>query len=186
MTDSCPSSTPAALLPPWLKSIEIGRVHDHVDAVGLSLDLARRNVEERTGGPFGAVVYAPSSGDILGIGLNLVETSGLAVWHAEVVAITNAQRKLGKEAWNVGHFALACSCQPCLMCLGVAHWSRIKEIYCSATSGDAEAIGFDEGPSIEPAVIGLRRRGVVIERGVRRDEGREVLRLYSRMGGTIY
>src|SRR5512134_2538914 len=57
--------------------------------------LARHNVEQRTGGPFGAAVF-DSDGRLVAPGVNIVLTSNCSVLHAEIVAITLAQKILGR------------------------------------------------------------------------------------------
>lgn len=62
------------------------------------IDLARGNVEHGTGGPFACAIVS-ESGDILGIGVNLVEHAKCCVFHAEIVAIINASEH--RDDWNL-------------------------------------------------------------------------------------
>ena len=59
------------------------------------IELARVNVERRTGGPFGAAVFEAGSGRIVGVGVNCVEASNCSIAHAEMLAIAMAQQAVG-------------------------------------------------------------------------------------------
>lgn len=104
-----------------------------------SIELARRSAGDG-GGPFGAVVV--KQGLILAEGTNLVTSTADPTAHAEVVAI----RKACLETSD--HRLLGCtiyaSCEPCPMCLGAIHWSRIDRIVFAATRHDAADAGFDD------------------------------------------
>jgi tRNA(Arg) A34 adenosine deaminase TadA len=82
--------------------------------------------------------------------------------------------------------ALVTSCEPCCQCFGALVWSGVTELVCGALTGDAEAVGFDEGPKPDNWPETLKRRGIGVRLGVCRDEAREVLNEYERRGGTIY
>jgi hypothetical protein len=60
--------------PPWVSSAvewERGYCSDE-EKMRLAIDLSRRNVEERTGGPFGAAVFEIGSGRPVAVGVNSV------------------------------------------------------------------------------------------------------------------
>ena len=175
-----------SITPPWLDAFAIAKALSPEAAVDLSLDLAEKNVETGSGGPFGAVVFDLASGEVVGVGVNRVEETGVSLWHAETVAIHNAQAKIGREEWEKRRFALACSCQPCILCLGAAHWARISEVHFAASREDAEAIGFDEGPGVDAILAGLRERGVKIVQHPDNLRGRDILQRYAAKGGRIY
>ena len=63
-------------LPQWLRQFAIDRQvrFDTREArMQFVIDLARRNIEHKTGGPFGAAVFEAGSGRLLAPGVNLVE-----------------------------------------------------------------------------------------------------------------
>jgi tRNA(Arg) A34 adenosine deaminase TadA len=66
----------------------------------LTIALASENVRCQTGGPFGAIVVDQGSGNLLGAGVNRVTGLGLSLAHAEMFALSLAQRRLGD--WNLG------------------------------------------------------------------------------------
>lgn len=151
------------------------------DCLRLSITLARENVA-RLLGPFGAVVRADASGEVLAVGVNLALPTGNPVLHAETVALSLANRRLAEP----GGVTLFCSCEPCIMCLGAAHWSEVRRVVWSALKEDAEAAGFSEGAGTDQLKAQMAARGVKLEPGVMRAEGVEVLRAYVASGGAIY
>lgn len=155
----------------------------------LAIALARKNVESRTGGPFGAAVFERSSGKLVAGGVNLVLPMKNSMLHAEVVAIILAENRL--QSFSLGsesgaEHELVTSCEPCAMCLGAIHWSGVSSVVTGATKQDAEATRFEEGPVFPESYEYLERRGVTISREVLREEARAVLRLYATMSGEIY
>ena len=153
----------------------------------LAIALSEENVQQETGGPFGAVVVNEETGELVSVGINLVTTAGLSVAHAEMVALSLAQSSAGE--WNLSHFGplqLVTTCEPCAMCFGAVPWSGVKSLVCGAQKKDAEAAGFDEGDKPDHWVRSLQRRGIVVQCGVLRAEAALVLERYKDDGGTIY
>jgi guanine deaminase len=105
-----------------------------------ALRLARENVEQAAGGPFGAVVV--KDGRIVGRGSNRVTTTLDPTAHAEIVAIREACQGLGTFVLAGCH--LYTSCEPCPMCLSAAYWARIERLFYAGTRADAAAAGFDD------------------------------------------
>jgi tRNA(Arg) A34 adenosine deaminase TadA len=153
----------------------------------LAVGLSRESIQQKTGGPFGAVVVNEESGELVSVGINLVTSAGLSIAHAEMVALSLAQRKVG--AWNLSHsgpLQLVTSCEPCSMCYGALPWSGIKSLICGAKKKDAESAGFDEGDKPDQWVRSLQRRDIVVQCGVLRAEAASVLKQYGDSGGPIY
>jgi tRNA(Arg) A34 adenosine deaminase TadA len=155
----------------------------------LAIALARKNVESRTGGPFGAAIFECSSGRLVAGGVNLVLPMKNSMLHAEVVAIILAEHRL--QSFTLGiesgtAHELVTSCEPCAMCLGAIHWSGVSSVVTGATKQDAEETRFEEGPVFPESYQYLEQRGVTITREVLREEARAVLRLYATMSGEIY
>jgi tRNA(Arg) A34 adenosine deaminase TadA len=178
-------------LPKWADGVvgPAGRTFDTIQSrMALAINLARRNIEQRTGGPFGAAVFETSSGRLVSVGVNLVESSNCSIAHAEIVAITLAQRTIGSFdlGKDRGVYELVTSTEPCAMCLGAIPWSGLRRVVCGARGKDACQIGFDEGAKPHNWIASLRRRGVEVVRDVLRRQARSVLRDYLRSGGLIY
>lgn len=154
--------------------------------MALAIALAETNVKARTGGPFGACIFS-EGGDLIAPGMNLVTSAQNSCAHAEMVAISLAQRALGNfDLAAVGRFELVTSTEPCAMCLGAIPWSGVVRVVCGATGADAEAVGFDEGAKPEDWVGSLEARGIRVVTGMARAAAREVLNSYLRQGGPIY
>ena len=103
-------------------------------------ELARENIANGTGGPFGAIIV--KDGKIIAEGANHVTTQNDPTAHAEVVAIRNACKTLG--SFQLDGCEIYTSCEPCPMCLGAIYWARPERVYYSSTKKDAKDIGFDD------------------------------------------
>jgi guanine deaminase len=102
--------------------------------------LALENVQNTTGGPFGAVIV--QNGIIIARGRNQVTSSHDPTAHAEVVAIRAAAQLL--QTFDLSGCEIYTSCEPCPMCLGAIYWARLERVYYGCTQADAAAIGFDD------------------------------------------
>jgi tRNA(Arg) A34 adenosine deaminase TadA len=157
--------------------------------MGLAIDVARWNVVEGSGGPFGAAVFERDSGRLVAVGMNLVVPLGNSALHAEMVAFMMAQARRNTytlAAEGLPDHELATSCEPCAMCLGATLWSGVRRLICGATRDDALQLAFDEGPVFAESYDYLAARGIEVRRGVRRDEAAAVLALYRERSGVIY
>jgi len=158
------------------------------DRVRLAINLARENVERRTGGPFGAAVFEIASGRPIAVGVNRVEAGRCSSAHAEIVALSLAQAAARTHdlATVPGGCELVTSVEPCAMCLGAIPWSGVRAVVCGATDADARAIGFDEGAKPADWRGELTRRGIEVATGLRAAESAAALRSYLEAGGSIY
>jgi guanine deaminase len=105
-----------------------------------ALALARKNAASALGGPFGAIVVF--DGKIVGEGRNQVTTDNDPTAHAEVVAIRDAAKRLGR--FDLKGCVIYTSCEPCPMCLAAAYWARVDKVAYAATQHEAAAAGFDD------------------------------------------
>lgn len=162
---------------------------DVKEKMELVIALARANIENKTGGPFGAAIFDMETNRLISVGMNLVETANCSVLHAEVVAIILAQKSLGNYdlgAKSLPQCELVTSVEPCAMCLGAIPWSGIKRVVCGARDEDARAIGFDEGDKPAGWIKSLEKRGIMVDRDVCRKDAARILADYQRLGGLIY
>jgi tRNA(Arg) A34 adenosine deaminase TadA len=176
-------------LPAWVhEEIEQERVYsDAGSRIALAIDLSRRNVQHRTGGPFGAAVFS-RDGRLLGVGVNRVVPTSCSAAHAEVLALATAQQRTQSYRLNAGgsRITLAASSQPCAMCFGALMWAGIDELLVGASSEDVQTLArFDEGPLPADWVGELERRGIAVQQGLMRDHARDVLREYGE-SGVVY
>src|SRR5688572_8432793 len=56
------------------------------DRMRVALAIARLNVEQKTGGPFGAAVFEAETGRLISIGMNQVIALSSTLFHAEMMA----------------------------------------------------------------------------------------------------
>jgi tRNA(Arg) A34 adenosine deaminase TadA len=152
------------------------------DRMRFAIDLSRRNVDARTGGPFGAAVFERNTGRLVGAGVNRVVPLRRSAAHAEILAIAEAE---ADELFEPSACELVSSAQPCLMCAGAAFWAGVSRVVYAARRADVELLaGFDEGP-IPP---GLETRGIEVceaDEELRR-LACAVLARYRAEGGQIY
>ena len=152
--------------------------------VALAVELSRRNVAERTGGPFGAAVF-DAEDRLVAVGVNRVVDQHSSAAHAEIMAYTLAQQRLGRFRLNAdgGRYALASSSQPCCQCYGATVWAGIDELLIGARGEDVEELTeFDEGPLPADWLGELTRRGIAVRRDILRDRARQVLADYGEHG----
>jgi len=179
-------------MPAWLSTVA-ARLPDRLETVEsrmeVAITLARQNLIEDSGGPFGALVVARDSGRVMALAVNRVEPASCSSAHAEVMALSLAQQQYA--VWNLadaglGPVELVSSCEPCAMCLGAIPWSGVVSVVCGASKEDAQAAGFDEGDRPRAWVDHLAARGIAVTLGVRRQQAAAVLDRYRRSGRTIY
>lgn len=183
-------------LPAWVHdAFDTGRAYaTDEDKVALAVELSRRNVEARTGGPFGAAVFGP--GDrLLSIGVNRVLPQACSLAHAETMALMLAQQRAQRSRLNfdessgsaLGPFVLATSAQPCCQCYGAVFWAGVDRLLIGARSEDVMSLTeFDEGPLPADWIGELERRGILVTRDLLREPACDVLRAYGEQGGTFY
>jgi len=151
--------------------------------------LSQLNIEQGTGGPFGAGVFRADTHQLVAPGVNLVLSSRSSLAHAEIVAIMMAQEALGVH--DLGEDGqpphdLVTSCEPCTMCLGAICWSGVRHLTCGARGSDAEAIGFDEGPKPFNWTTALEQRGITVTLDLEHSKALQVLQNYVEQGGMVY
>jgi len=178
-------------MPAWIQAF-VGDVAHITDVEGRAqfvIEASKKNVTEKTGGPFAAAVFESDTGKLVSLGVNLVTNQGLSLLHAEIVAIALAQAKLG--TYDLGHddmpkHEIVSSTEPCAMCFGAIPWSGVKRVVTSATDADARSIGFDEGPKVDNWCGVLEERGINVITEVHRAEAIKTLQSYFETGGEIY
>jgi tRNA(Arg) A34 adenosine deaminase TadA len=160
------------------------------DRVRLTNRLAARNHKEGNGGPFAALVVDHSTGELISLGVNVVLSSGLSSVHAEVMALSLAQARLG--AWDLGsagsrELELVVNWRPCTMCYGALIWSGVKHLLIAGDGPECEELtGFDEGPMPTDWRAELQGRGISVTSGVLRDDAIAVFSEYGRSGAIVY
>ena len=155
----------------------------------LAIAVSRANVENTTGGPFGAAIFEARSGRLIAIGMNSVVRLNNCTLHGEMMAFMMAQQRVGSYTLNGPNMPaheLYTSCEPCAMCLGATLWSGVQRVVYGAAREDASLLNFEEGPVFPESYHYLEERGIRIDRNVLREEARVVLELYRARSGKIY
>lgn len=176
-------------LPLWIEAYIEGYqqtldIHQRMQFV---IAAANKNIVEATGGPFAAAIFTAATGELVALGVNLVVEQGLSMLHAEMVAISLAERKLGQ--FNlVQHneaYELYSSAEPCAMCLGAIEWAGVNKLVCAATDSDVRAIGFDEGLKPDGWQEKFIESGIEVVTAIENDASNAVLQAYKK-SGLIY
>jgi tRNA(Arg) A34 adenosine deaminase TadA len=180
-------------LPSWAVT-ELNALPAHMatldERMAAVLRFARLNFQHQTGGPFAAGVFERDSGRLVVIGVNRVMAANCSSAHAEVMAISLAQRRLG--VYDLGGpglpaHQLVVNWRPCAMCYGAVLWSGVRSLVIAGDGPELEAItGFDEGP-VPPDWRGeLAKRGIELVEDVLRDAALEVYRQFTASQQFVY
>jgi len=192
--DAAPASTFTASLPPWLIEelpalAEAPPPATAEERVRLVNRLADRNWRAGNGGPFAAIVVDAASGALVSVGVNVVLATGLSSVHAEVMALSLAQRALGR--WDLGadgaELELVVNWRPCVMCYGATMWSGVRALTIAGEGAEVEELtGFDEGPMPEDWIGEFERRGIRVSVGVGHDEAIDVFSAFGASDAVVY
>lgn len=173
-------------LPPWVgEFVQAVDASPLSDPMGFVLQLAEANIQKGDGGPFAAAIVDESS-HLISVGMNLVVPEKNPTLHGEMVALILGSKKA--HSFDLSHYALYSSAEPCAMCAGAIHWAGLSEIYFAATADDvSEIAGFDEGP-VHPDWHGWNQeKGRTVRHLVEyQSRAVDILAQYRSKGGTLY
>ena len=180
-------------MPEW--AVEYGGtlpqcIEDPEERMRTVIQFSRTNFERDTGGPFAAGVFEKKSGRVVSIGVNLVVASHCSAAHAEIVALSLAQKNKG--SFDLGgegmpDHELVVNGRPCAMCFGAIPWSGVRSVVSAASGSQIEELtGFDEGPIHPNWKSELEQRGIEVIEGVLAAEACEVFRDFSKAGRKVY
>lgn len=169
-------------LPPAIPGLE--------DRMAEVIRFSRLNFKNGTGGPFAAGVFERDSGKLIVIGVNRVMPSNCSSAHAEVVALSLAQKILGTyDLGGVGMppYQLVVNWRPCVMCYGAALWSGIRSLVIAGSGPELEDItGFDEGPMHAEWEQELAKRGIELTNNLLTAEAIKVFQDFAASGSVVY
>lgn len=137
------------------------------DHLALAIRLARDNVIERGGRPFGAVLVRDDQ--VLATGVNEVLATNDPSTHAEMQAIRAAAARLktprleGSVMYASGH--------PCPMCLSAIHMTGIQEVYYAYSNEDAEKYGLSTARIYAEMAKPVSQQSIRIEHVPPRNDG---------------
>lgn len=112
----------------------------HLEFIKKSIQCAEHGLNNKLGGPFGAVVV--KDGNLISEGWNTVTTDNDPTAHAEVNAIRKACKNL--NTFKLEGCVIYVNAEPCPMCLSAIYWARIDKIYYAGTRYDVSNIDFDD------------------------------------------
>lgn len=136
-----------------------------------ALSLARE-AGERGEVPVGAVAVFEDR--VVGRGANARESARDPTAHAELLAIQDAARTLGR--WRLSGVTLVVTLEPCAMCAGAMVLARIDRLVFGASDPKAGAAGSLVDLSVDPR---LNHR-FPVERGILAGEAGDLLRAFFR------
>ncbi len=180
-------------MPEWFQSYAAklpDRVESLEERMKIIIELSRLNIEHDTGGPFAAGIFESDSGKLISLGVNRVMHHNCSCAHAEIMAISLAQKKLG--TYDLGGSGIAVhdlfvNWLPCTMCYGAVIWSGIRRLVIAGFGRELEDItGFDEGPRPPDWQHELTGRGIEIVTDIMRDEAIQVFREYRTRNRFVY
>ncbi len=80
--------------------------------------------------PIGCVIVR--NGKVIAKGYNQRERKQNCLWHAEIVALNRACRKL--KSWRLSDCEMYVTLEPCQMCMGAILNARMRKVYIGARS----------------------------------------------------
>lgn len=118
--------------------------------------------------PVGAVIV--KDGRIIGRGHNEREKKNAIYSHAEIEAILNAEKEIGR--WSLAGASLFVTVEPCLMCSGAIKQAKISSVYYGCDDPSMGAIAthyhvFDDS---------LAETSPLVYRGILEEEAKELMK----------
>lgn len=147
----------------------------HEKFMRLAIAMSEKNVTEKLGGPFGAVVV--KDGKVIAKSGNKVTATNDPTAHAEVSAIRLACKKM--KSFDLSGCVIYTSCEPCPMCLSAIYWSRLDKIYYANTKVDAAEIGFDDNFIYQEIEKPMQLRTLPVKQ-ILRNEALQAFRLWDK------
>lgn len=149
--------------------------------MNLAIEEALQAIEEGQA-PFGCVLV--KDGQIISRAHNTVWAHTDPTAHAEVNAIRNACQQL--KTIHLTGAELYTTCEPCPMCYGAAHWTRISRIVFGARISDAWKAGFNELRLTSEELIRLERNPPELVSGFMEEECRRLFEIWKQKGLKPY
>lgn len=180
-------------LPEWLieEQKKLPSTYPSIEErVRLVIRLSQMNIDHETGGPFAAAVFEKQTGKLVSIGVNRVMPLNCSSAHAEIVALSLAQRKLGTfDLGGAGlpEHQLVVNWRPCIMCYGAVIWSGVRSLILGGSGSEMEQLtGFDEGPLGDNWIEKLEYRGIQVTPNLLPDEAIKVFHSFKERNMAVY
>jgi tRNA(adenine34) deaminase len=126
--------------------------------------------------PIGAVVVR--DGEVVGRGRNRRELDGDPTAHAEILALRDAAREVGR--WRLDGCTLYVTLEPCVMCAGALVLARLDRVVFAADDPKAGAVGALYDVPRDPRL----NHNLEVVRGIRGEVCAEELRAFFRARRT--
>jgi tRNA(Arg) A34 adenosine deaminase TadA len=165
-------------------------LHTNEERMAAVMRFSRENFQRKTGGPFASGIFERDTGKLVVIGVNRVVPFNCSSAHAEIMAISLAQKRLG--VYDLGAVGLPAhqivvNWRPCAMCFGAVLWSGVRSLMIAGAGPELEEItGFDEGPVHPEWRSELERRGIELIEDVLREEAIELYEEFSASREFVY
>ncbi len=154
------------------------------------IEFSRLNFQRGTGGPFAAGIFERDNGRLVTIGVNRVMPFHCSSAHAEVMAISLAQKLLGVYdlgADDLPAHQLVVNWRPCTMCFGAVLWSGVRSLVIAGDGPELEEItGFDEGPIHPEWRAELGKRGIGLVEDVLRPQAIAAYKEFAASQAFVY
>jgi tRNA(Arg) A34 adenosine deaminase TadA len=154
-------------------------LYDATSLMRVAIQEAREGIRKGQS-PFGCAISV--NGRLLAAAHNCVFALGDITAHAEITAIREACAKTGKIALSGS--IVACTCEPCPMCMAALHWARVETVYCGATIADAQSAGFNELTLPAAKLLELGASQVKLVPGILLAECRQLLEEWKRSSAS--
>ncbi len=122
----------------------------------MAIDLSRHALDDQGKTPFGAILVLDN--EIVSEGTTASLNSVDPTAHAEVMAIRNAARELGRHL--LPGSVLYCSSEPCPLCLVACYSAQVSRLVFGATSHDVATYGFEDLQLYRQFATDLERRSL--------------------------
>lgn len=154
--------------------------HAENEYMQMAIDEARVGIYNGHGGPFGSVIV---KGDVVvGRGHNNVLAKKDSTLHGEIVAIRDAEARLG--TYDLTGCTIYTTGEPCPMCLTACMWANIDHVYYGCTIEDNADIGFRD--ALFDGVLGGRADVAGYMDEVDREACLKLFAEYTQLDATIY
>jgi len=180
-------------LPPWAVD-ELNHLpvyfSSHEERMAVVIEFSRKNFKRNTGGPFAAGIFERDTGKLIVIGVNRVVPLTCSSAHAEVMAISLAQHKLGVldlGGPGMPAYQIVVNWLPCAMCFGALFWSGVRSLVIAGDGPELEAItGFDEGPIHPQWRAELKKRNIGLIEDILQDDAIAAYKEYAASNPFVY
>ena len=145
--------------------------------LNMAIELARKNVTDQHGRPFGAVIV--KDGKVLATGVNDIGKTNDPTDHAELSAIRKASQLL--KSPRLDGCVVYASGNPCPMCLSAMYMTGIKEVYFAYSNQEGEPFGLSTAGVYNELTKPFSEQSMSIHHHPVKAEGEMLYELWKKM-----